>query len=51
VAINKIDREAADIDSVILDLSTYNLIGQELGGDVMCIPISAKEKTNLDKLE
>jgi translation initiation factor IF-2 len=48
VAINKIDRSAADVD---LDLASNNLIPEELGGDVICVPISAKMKTNLDKLE
>lgn len=48
VAINKIDRPAADVESVLLDLSSHNLIPEQLGGDVICVPISAKEKTNLD---
>lgn len=51
VAINKIDRPAADVESVLLDLSSHNLIAEELGGDVICVPISAKEGTNLDILE
>jgi len=51
VAINKIDRPAADVESVLLDLSSHNLIPEELGGDVICVPISAKEGTNLDILE
>jgi translation initiation factor IF-2 len=51
VAINKIDRSAADVDQVLLDLASNNLIPEELGGDVICVPISAKMKTNLDKLE
>jgi translation initiation factor IF-2 len=51
VAINKIDRPAADVEAVLLDLSSYNLIPEDLGGDVICVPISAKERTNLDILE
>jgi translation initiation factor IF-2 len=51
VAINKIDRPAADVESVLLDLSSHNMISEELGGDVICVPISAKEGTNLDILE
>ena len=51
VAINKIDRPAADVDTVLLDLASHNLVPEELGGDVICVPISAKMKTNLDKLE
>lgn len=41
VAINKIDRPEADIDAVMLDLSQNDLIPQALGGDVLCVPISA----------
>lgn len=51
VAMNKIDRPAADIESVLLDLSSHNIIAEQLGGDVICVPISAKERTNLDILE
>ena len=51
VAMNKIDRPAADVESVLLDLSSHNLIPEQLGGDVICVPISAKEGTNLDLLE
>ena len=51
VAMNKIDRPAADVESVLLDLSSHNLIPEQLGVDVICVPISAKERTNLDLLE
>lgn len=51
VAINKIDRPAADVESVLLDLASHNLIPEDLGGDVICVPVSAKERTNLDLLE
>jgi len=51
VAINKIDRPAADPDTVMLDLASYNLIPEQLGGDVICVPVSAKERINLDILE
>jgi translation initiation factor IF-2 len=51
VAINKIDRPAADPDTVILDLASHNLIPEQLGGDVICVPVSAKERINLDILE
>jgi translation initiation factor IF-2 len=51
VAINKIDRPAADVEAVLLDLASHNLIPEDLGGDVICVPISAKERTNLDLLE
>ena len=51
VAINKIDRPEADVESVMLDLAHNGLTPQALGGEVICIPISAKEGTNLDKLK
>jgi translation initiation factor IF-2 len=42
VAINKIDRPAADVEAVLLDLSSQNMIPEELGGDIICVPVSAK---------
>jgi translation initiation factor IF-2 len=51
VAINKIDRDAADVEAVLLDLCSHNLIPEQLGGEIPCIPISAKERINLDLLE
>jgi len=52
VAINKIDKsQPGDVEKVISSLPQYNLIPEELGGDVMVVPVSAKKKINLDKLE
>ena len=51
VAINKIDRVEADVPSVMLDLAANDLVPEDLGGDVICVPISAKEKVNLDLLK
>ena len=51
VAINKIDRPEADVDAVMLDLSQNDLIPQALGGDVLCVPISALTGENLDQLK
>ncbi|HCE59832.1 MAG TPA: translation initiation factor IF-2 [Wolbachia sp.] len=52
VAINKIDKsQPGDVEKVISSLPQYNLIPEELGGDVMIVPVSAKKKINLDKLE
>lgn len=50
VAINKIDREGADIDRTKADLSNNGLQPEEWGGDIVMIPISAKQNQNLDKL-
>mmetsp|Transcript_30519 Transcript_30519/g.22635 ORF Transcript_30519/g.22635 Transcript_30519/m.22635 type:complete len:155 (+) Transcript_30519:259-723(+) len=51
VAINKIDRPGAEPDRVMEELKMEGLIPIKYGGDVHCVPISAKEKLNLAKLE
>ncbi|MHA1151305.1 MAG: translation initiation factor IF-2 [Alphaproteobacteria bacterium] len=51
VAINKIDRPDADPDRVRKALLQHELVVEEMGGDVLAIEVSAKEKTNLNKLE
>lgn len=52
VAINKIDKsEPGDVERIVNSLPQYDLIPEELGGDVMVVPVSAKKKINLDKLE
>ena len=50
VAINKIDKEAADLDRVKNDLSQRGIIPEEWGGDVPVVGISAKNNVNIDKL-
>ena len=50
VAINKIDKPEADIDRVKKELAEINLVPEDWGGDVICVPVSAKEGTNLDEL-
>lgn len=50
VAINKIDREGADIPRTMADLSEHGLQPEEWGGDVTMVPVSAKRGDNLDKL-
>ena len=50
VAINKIDREGADVQRTMADLSQHGLQPEEWGGDVTMVPISAKQNQNLDKL-
>ena len=50
VAINKIDREGADIPRTMADLSQNGLQPEEWGGDIVMVPISAKMNQNLDKL-
>ena len=50
VAINKIDRDGADINRTMADLSQHGLQPEEWGGDTVMVPISAKFNQNLDKL-
>lgn len=51
VAINKIDKEGANIDRTKTQLATeFNLNPEEWGGDTIMVPISAKTGQNLDKL-
>lgn len=50
VAINKIDREGADVQRTMADLSQNGLQPEEWGGDIVMVPVSAKIGTNLDKL-
>ena len=50
VAINKIDREGADIPRTMADLAQHGLQPEEWGGDIVMVPISAKRGDNLDKL-
>lgn len=50
VAINKIDRQEADVESVFYDLQNQGIVPEQLGGNVVCVPISAKERVNLNLL-
>ena len=42
VAINKMDKEGANPDRVKEELTKYDLVCEDWGGDVMCVPVSAK---------
>jgi len=50
VAINKIDKANANPDLVKQQLSEAGLLIEEWGGDVVCVPISAKEKIGISDL-
>ncbi|MGI6314808.1 MAG: translation initiation factor IF-2 [Patescibacteria group bacterium] len=50
VAINKIDKETADVQRVKTELSQKDIIPEEWGGNVPMIEISAKQQLNIDKL-
>jgi translation initiation factor IF-2 len=50
VAINKMDLEDANPDRVKQGLTEYELVPEEWGGDVICVPVSAHTKEGLDTL-
>ncbi|MDA9817929.1 translation initiation factor IF-2 [Flavobacteriaceae bacterium] len=51
VAINKIDKSDANPSNVKNELLNHGIVAEDLSGDTMFVEVSAKEKTNLDKLE
>ncbi|MFV9838637.1 MAG: translation initiation factor IF-2 [Aaplasma endosymbiont of Hyalomma asiaticum] len=51
VAVNKIDKSDANVGKITNDLLQYGVIPEELGGDVIVVPVSAKTGENLDKLK
>lgn len=50
VAINKMDKEGANPDRVMQQLTEHELVPEKWGGDVICVPVSAKTKMGIDKL-
>ncbi len=50
VAINKMDRPGANPDRIMQQLTEYEIIPEEWGGDTICVPVSAKMHQNIDKL-
>ena len=50
IAINKIDLPDADPAKIKKNLTEYNLVPEEWGGDTICVEISAKNKININEL-
>ncbi len=50
VAINKMDKDGANPEAVKQQLTEYDLVPEEWGGDVPCIPVSAKTKQGIEDL-
>lgn len=50
VAINKMDKESANPERIKQQLTEYELVPEEWGGDTICVPVSAMTKMNLDTL-
>jgi translation initiation factor IF-2 len=50
VALNKIDKSNANLDRVKQELADVGLLVEEWGGDVICVPVSAKMQTGIEDL-
>lgn len=50
VAINKMDKSEANPDRVLQQLTEQGIVPEEWGGDVICVPVSAKTHMGIDKL-
>ena len=50
VAINKMDKEGANSDRIKEELTKYDLVCEDWGGDVICVPVSAKTGEGIDDL-
>ena len=50
VAINKMDKPEASPERVKQELTEHELVPEEWGGDIICVPISAKNHTGIDEL-
>jgi translation initiation factor IF-2 len=50
IALNKIDKPNANPDHVKQQLADYGVVIEEYGGDVVCVPVSAKKGTGIDEL-
>ena len=50
VAINKMDKPGANPDNIKQELTKYDLVPEEWGGDVQCVPVSAKTGMGIDDL-
>ncbi|MBE6673107.1 MAG: translation initiation factor IF-2, partial [Ruminococcaceae bacterium] len=50
VAINKMDKPTANAETVKQNLTQYNLVPEEWGGDTICVPVSAMTGMGIDEL-
>ncbi len=50
VAINKIDKPGVDLNRIKNMLVGHDILPEEMGGDVLVVPVSAKARTNLEGL-
>ncbi len=50
VAINKMDKPEANPDRILQQLTEHGLVPEEWGGDIICVPVSAKTHMGIDSL-
>jgi len=50
VAINKMDKPTANPDAIKQELTKYDLVPEEWGGDVICVPVSALTRMGIEDL-
>ncbi|GEL45575.1 hypothetical protein CHO01_06910 [Cellulomonas hominis] len=50
VAVNKVDKESANPAKIRQQLTEYNLVAEEYGGDTMFVDVSAKQRMGIDQL-
>ena len=50
VAINKMDKPEANPDRILQQLTEHSLVPEQWGGDIICVPVSAKNHTGIDDL-
>ncbi len=50
VAINKMDKQGANPDRIMQQLTEHGLVPEEWGGDTICVPVSAKTHMGIDSL-
>ncbi len=50
VAINKIDKETANVDRIKGEIMEFDMVPEDYGGKTICVPVSAKKGTNIDQL-
>jgi translation initiation factor IF-2 len=50
VAVNKVDKEGSNPQKIRQQLTEYNLVAEEYGGETMFVDVSAKQRINIDAL-
>lgn len=50
VAINKIDKDDANVERTLQQLAEHNLVPEEWGGDTICVKMAAKKREGIDEL-